>query len=78
MSIDINSSQYKIIKTLGEGGFGKVYQVMNNNKYYAIKTISIVNKTPKEINSTKKEASILSSINNKYIVKFYDSCQDKE
>ena len=78
MNIDINSSQYKIIKTLGEGGFGKVYQVMNNNKYYAIKTISIVNKTPEEINSTKKEASILSSINNKYIVKFYDSCQDKE
>jgi len=77
MSIDINSVKYKIIKTLGEGSFGKVYQVMNG-KYYAIKTISIINKSPEEIELTKKEALILSNINNKYIVKYYDSCQDKE
>ena len=40
-SIIINKIEYKIVKELGKGGFGKVYQVLNksNNKYYAIKEI---------------------------------------
>ena len=77
MSININSVQYKIIKKLGEGSFGKVYQVIKE-KNYAIKEISIANKTQNEIHNTKNEAVILSRINNKYIVKYYDSYQDKE
>ncbi len=37
--ISINNKDYRIIKELGKGGFGNVYQVLNklDNKYYAIK-----------------------------------------
>ena len=53
MSIDINSVKYKIFKAFGEVGFGKVYQVMNV-QYYAIKTISILNKTKEQLERIKK------------------------
>ena len=41
--ISINNTKFKIIKELGEGGFGKVIQVLNksDNKHYAIKVIPI-------------------------------------
>ena len=42
-SIIINNIEYKIIKELGKGGFGKVNQVLSksDNKYYVTKEISI-------------------------------------
>ena len=79
MSIHINSQKYKIIKELGEGGNGKVYQVLNkkNNKYYAIKKISIKYLEEEDIELIKNEANILSSINDEHIVKYFDSSQDE-
>ena len=77
--IHINSQKYEIIKKLGEGGFGKVYQVYSQKykRYFAIKQILIDGKTKEEINEIKKKANILSNINTKYTVKYYDSFQDK-
>ena len=42
-SILIHKIEYMIIKELGKGSFGKVYQVLRklDHKYYAIKEISI-------------------------------------
>ncbi len=80
MSISINSKKYKIIKELGQGGNGKVYQALNkkDNKYYAIKKISIEDLTKEEISIIENEAKILSSIHNEHIVRYYDSYKDKE
>ena len=80
MSISINSKKYKIIKELGQGGNGKVYLALNkkDNKYYAIKKISIEDLTKEEISIIENEAKILSSIHNEHIVRYYDSYKDKE
>ncbi len=74
-SIIINDIEYKIIKELGKGGFGKVYQVLNksDNKNYAIKEISIKDETEDKIQAFKNEAIILSKFNCENIVKYYDS-----
>ena len=46
MSIVIKNIEYKIIKNLGKGGCGRVIKVKNklDNKYYALKEISIKDK----------------------------------
>ena len=77
-SIIINNTQYQIIKELGKGGFGKVYQVLNksDNKYYAIKQISIKEETKDKIESFQNEINILSKINCNNIVKYYGSSID--
>jgi len=76
--ISINNKDYRIIKELGKGGFGNVYQVLNklDNKYYAIKVIPIKDETNNNIESFEKEAEILSKFNCDNIVKYYDSSKD--
>ena len=80
MSIYINKIEYEIINKLGEGGSGKIYQVLNklDKKVYAIKEFSIQNEDKETINAIKNEAFILSSFNSKNIVKYYGSQQNKE
>ena len=77
MPIYINKKKYEIKKKLGQGGYGKVYQVLNNsdNKYYALKEFPIKGETKDNIQSIKKEAQILSKFNHKNIVKYYDSLE---
>ena len=69
---------YKIQQRLGIGSYGTVYQVIdiNTNKKYVIKQISLNDLSPEEISNVKLEAKILSSINSKYVVKYYDSFQE--
>ena len=80
MSIIIKNKEYKIIKNLGQGGYGNVIQVKrkSDNKYYAIKEILIKNEMKDKIENIKKEADILSKFNSENIVKYYDSCLDKD
>ena len=77
MSIEIDSSQYKIIEKIGEGGFGKIYKVLNEdtNQYYAIKEFSIKDEKEENTKYIKKEADILSSFSSNNIVKYYGSSQ---
>ena len=77
---DFRIKGYKIIKELGNGGFGKVNKVFSifDNKYYAMKEILLQGKTIEEINNIKIEANILSKFNCNNIVKYYDSFQDKD
>ena len=78
--IVINTKKYKIIKELGQGNFGKVFHILDyeDNKEYAIKKIPLKDKGNEEINDIKNEANILSSINNKNIIKYYNSYQDNK
>ena len=74
----INNKKYKIIKKLGEGGFGKVIQVLNksDNKFYAIKVIPIKNESKDKIGGIQNEAKILSEFNCDNIVKCYGTFKD--
>ena len=76
--ISINNTKFKIIKELGEGGFGKVIQVLNksDNKHYAIKVIPIKNETKNKIEEIQNEAKILSEFNCDNIVKCYGTSKD--
>ena len=78
-SIIINNIEYKIIKELGKGGFGKVYQVLSksDNKYYAIKEISIKEEAEEKIKNFQNETKILSKFNCDNIVKYYASSKDE-
>ena len=77
-SIIINKIEYKIIKELGKGGFGKVNQVLSksDNKFYAIKEIPIKEETKDKIESFQNEANILSKFNCDNIVKYYNTYKD--
>ena len=77
MSIYINEIKYEIKKKLGQGGYGEVYQVLNesDNKYYALKEFPIKGETEDNIQAIKKEAQILSKFNHRNIVKYYDSLE---
>ena len=80
MSININSTEYEIIKQLGEGGYGKVYLVLNNldNMNYALKEFPIKGETKDKIQEIKNEAEILSKFNHKNIVKYYESFENDD
>ena len=77
-TIVIEGIKYKIIKVLGKGGFGIVYQVLSvlDNKFYAIKEIPIKNETENIIKEFQNEAVILSKFNSNNIVKYYGSSKD--
>ena len=71
--------EYKIEKQLGKGSYGIVYKVTkkNDKNSYVIKQIPLLGLSEKQIDEVKLEAKILSSIKSKYVVKYYDSFQEK-
>ena len=75
-----NSSKYKIIEQLGEGGFGKAYKVENkkDKNIYVMKKIPINTKNLEELKSIENEALILKEINSEYIVKYFESFIDND
>ena len=66
-------ASYKEIKEIGKGAFSKVYLMEKDNKYYALKKIPINLLEKEEIDKYKEEINILSSFDNEYIIKYYDS-----
>ena len=70
----ISINGYEIIERIGVGSYGRVYKVFKNKKYYVLKEIPLnLSSAAEKINSVQNEADILSSLNNKYVVKFYES-----
>ena len=78
--IIVRDTEYEFVEKLGEGGFGRVIQVKSksDNKYYAIKEIIIKPEMQDKLENIKKEADILSKFNCNNIVKYYDSCENKD
>ena len=72
-------NDYIIKERLGVGSYGTVYKAKkkNSNKIYVIKQISLLGLAEQQINEYKLEASILSSIKSNYVVKYYDSFEEK-
>ena len=77
-TIVIEGKEYKLIRELGRGGFGRVYQVLSvsDNKVYAIKEIPIKNETENIIKEFQNVAIILSKFNSNNIVKYYGYSKD--
>lgn len=69
---------YILIERIGVGSYGRIYKVKKeeNSKIYVLKEIPVNKNVDNEkLESVKSEAEILSSLNNKYIVKYYESFQ---
>ena len=71
-------NNYEIKKELGRGGFGRVFLVQRDNRYYALKKISIRDMNKDAIENSKKEINILKKFNNDNIVKYYDSFEEND
>ena len=68
-----------IQEKLGIGSYGTVYKVTkkDSNDIYVIKQISLFGLTPEEIKDVKLEAKILNTIKSPYVVKYFDSFEEK-
>lgn len=67
---------YNIKELLGVGSYGKVFRVTkrkDEKSSFVLKQISLFNMKSDEIKEVKNEAKILSSINSRYIVKYFES-----
>ena len=69
---------YIILETLGSGAYGIVYKAHKRSQdfLYVIKQIPLFSLNNDQINDVKQEAKILSTINSKYVVKYYDSFEE--
>ena len=67
-------NNYTIIERIGVGSYGRIYKVKKHNQIYVLKEIPINNNVDNDkIESVKNEADILSSLTNKYIVKYFEN-----
>jgi calcium-dependent protein kinase len=66
--------KYKIVRKLGQGGFGHVREVVEiaTNHRRAAKTISIKNLSPSNIESILQEVNILKNLDHPGIIKIYE------
>ena len=71
MTKDSLTDYYKIIRIIGEGGFGKVYEVENQktSEHFACKKLSKVNVI--NLEKFKNEINIMSKADHPNIVKLY-------
>ena len=75
-----NKEKYKIIKILLKGEFEEVYEVINidDNRHYIIQKINTKDITKEELDIIKNESKLLSNLDNKYLVKYYESFNSED
>ena len=74
-------NEYKILKELGQGCFGKVYLIRKilDNKLYVAKKIDLKNLDPNDGDKyIKNEKKIMELLNHKNIVHLYDYFEEKD
>jgi tRNA A-37 threonylcarbamoyl transferase component Bud32 len=79
------ANRYIIVKVVGQGGFGVVYQAKDrkqHQKMVAIKQINISKLTPRQIidatDSYNREVSLLSRLHHKHLPRIYSHFSDSE
>jgi NIMA (never in mitosis gene a)-related kinase len=72
--------EYKYIKLLGEGAFGKAYlaESLKDNSLCVIKQMDIKNMSTEERNATLKEAKILEILHHPNIVRYREVYKTKK
>jgi len=77
--INVEHPQYKRVKLLGEGSYGKAYLVkcLSDDSYCVIKQLDISNMGEKEKKDTYNEAKVLKSLNHPNIVQFREVYKTK-
>jgi len=77
--INVEHPQYKRVKLLGEGSYGKAYLVkcLSDDSYCVVKQIDISNMSEKEKKETYNEAKVLKSMNHPNIVHFREVYKTK-
>ena len=68
-------NDFKIIKPIGKGGFGEVYLIQKENRYFVLKKINYLTNEEKVKYDTILKS--LFKINNKHIIKYYNSFKQK-
>jgi len=74
------NEQYKRIKLLGEGSFGKVYLVQGSNdgSFYVIKQFSLNEMDEKQTQNTLVEVQVLKTLQHPYIIRFNEVYKTKK
>ncbi|CEP16944.1 hypothetical protein [Parasitella parasitica] len=78
-SVELNLKNFTLIRTLGTGSFGRVHLAKSNmnQRFYAIKVLRKADIVKlKQVEHTKNERSILSSVKYKFIVNLWGTFQD--
>ena len=67
--------KYQIIKKIGEGSYAKIYKVKKDSSdtQYVLKNIPVSEEDISSMNEILNESSILSTCDNIYVIKYYDS-----
>lgn len=69
-------TDFRVIKTLGEGAFGKVFLVSprgDTSKQFAMKVIDLTKSTQDERDLAAKEAKLLSDFDHENIIRYAES-----
>ena len=71
-------SDFEVLKRLGEGSFGSVYQVRrkSDGKIYAMKKVKMLSLSTKEKENALNEVRILASIKSENIISYKDAFYD--
>lgn len=74
-STNLKESTYKKLKIIGQGAYGKVYQVQHRETkvIYAMKKISLAQQSEKETQSTLNEITILCSFDHENICGYVEA-----
>ena len=72
--------QYRKIKLLGEGSFGKAFLVQcdSDKSYRVIKQVDIARMSESERQDTLKEAKILEALNHPNVIRFQEVYKTKK
>ena len=67
--------KYQIVKKIGEGSYARIYKVKKDNSetQYVLKNIPVSEEDISSMNEILNESSILSTCDNVYVIKYYDS-----
>ena len=79
-NVGMKLSDFKILKELGKGSYGKVYTVRSyiDDNEYVMKKMELNHLKPKQQRECYREVSILKKVNHPNIIKYYSSFLEQE